>query len=195
MYCSLLSTVYAANFAGRYFANSSSLQTFMKYRYENLPTAVRYQGDTSPVFTKTSMCKSMGKGYIYKVHIPQNICMQTCTGEIYIMTAFVIHVSYKSVLCGGICTIESCLTLRMIKTQQNRSLNLNDNSVTSTITVHAAVNLVRGKAGNCPLPINYHSHVTCNLSMPIMHNSLIQHSMKYLLVYNGNIREHSQKII
>ena len=116
----------------------------------------------------------------------QNICTQTCTGEVYIMTAFVIHVSYKSVLCGGICTIESCLTLRMIKTQQNRSLNLNDNSVTSTITVHAAVNLVRGKAGNCPLPINYHSHVTCNLSMPIIYNSLIQHSMKYLFVYNDN---------
>ena len=56
----------------------------------------------------------------------QNICTQTCTGEVYIMTAFVIHVSYKSVLCGGKCTIETCLTMRMIKTQQNRSLNSND---------------------------------------------------------------------
>ena len=69
-------------------------------------------------------CANPWANSIYKVHIPQNICMQTCTGELYILTAFVIHISYMSVLCGGICTIETCSRLRMIKTQQKQSLNL-----------------------------------------------------------------------
>ena len=66
MCCSLLSTVYAANFAGRYFANSSSLQTFMKCRYENLPTSVRYQGIPAQASQKRECANPWAKGIYIK---------------------------------------------------------------------------------------------------------------------------------